>query len=382
MSKIDWRKDEYPFRYERVRFHIMNKTNEECILTNQLWHIPLWGEVYEETPLTINAHDEFDGHLRFYNPLRQIRGEFLMQVGNDIFELRFKEYRCNDIPHLYVRDSPKECRKAEKKPEICGHVAEGNIYRVTQLYSLIVGYESDYYFIIREKSEPDEQRIAEPGLIEKRYIEHTWQVAKVAQKIPSQLNFIAFDEESMDIHFINYSSRECVLTNHVSDAYLWNARTKTYELTPITLQPKKRFSGCLKCSKDKTIQENDIFLIQVGDDVFALKYGGKFALKPYIVNNIDQHFEDNTVEIENSHTRTIRYITRGAVHRITKIPYGTECFFLINDNIKPLEGDVMTINYSEETRYMYEFGDMYGELPSIKTPKSDSTKKSNCCVIL
>ena len=181
----EWLTKNLDYPYQAVNLHFINNSNEKCTLTNKLHHISFWSEDYEPHPITLRAGEEFEGYLRFYDEC-QILGvkpndRFAMTIGHDVFELHFVNDSGGIFPRLYNVIDGNQYIKAEKKPKICGYVAIGDLYRATQIYSYIRDYENDYYIIIREKTEPEEQRIAEPGVIEQKYIDYARQVAVAAQ---------------------------------------------------------------------------------------------------------------------------------------------------------------------------------------------------------
>lgn len=216
-----------------------------------------------------------------------------------------------------------------------------------------------------------------------------------------QLSFIeACFCDSLTLHFINYSNRECVLTNLVRDATLFNTELDDYVKdirAPIVLQPKKRFLGYLYFSK-KTLKDNELFLIEIGDDIFKLCFSHKCGTMPYLCDG--GKLEEATlftsykgVELD----RRRRYIIQGDAYRVTQMEDDGVRFLFINNKDKALEGDptVPCFNDDEEQiRYEREFGDTYGKTPKPRhvlewsdpvLPTEDPglpEQGSNCCVIL
>ena len=130
------------------------------------------------------------GYLRFYDECPILRAgpndRFAITIGYDTFELRFVEDLAVVFPRLYRVIDGNQYIKAEKEPEICGYIAKGYVYRITQQYSFRGLYENDYYITMNDIDAPREPRIADPTKEEKKYIDYARQVAMAAQVAASE----------------------------------------------------------------------------------------------------------------------------------------------------------------------------------------------------
>ena len=175
----EWLRENLNNDYQPLNFHFTNKADKPCTLTNELDYVSFWSEDYEPSPIIVNAGKKFDGYLRFYEegPRFEFKSDdkFVITIGHDTFELRFAEDSCVMFPRLYNVIDGNKYKKAEKQPKICGYVAEGCKYRITQQYSYRGLYESDYYITINYNDALEEPRIAAPTKKEKEYIEYAAQ---------------------------------------------------------------------------------------------------------------------------------------------------------------------------------------------------------------
>ena len=217
------------------------------------------------------------------------------------------------------------------------------------------------------------------------------------------LNFASVSGSEIDICFVNYSDRECVLMNQVCGSSLWNAETETRvtlttkdEQTPIVLQPGEKFRGSFCLSKD-LLQDNDVFLIKIGESIFKLRFDGEYATMSCIYGENERIAAlcTNYKGAELNHKR--RYIIQDDDYRIIQIKSMDVYFFLINNAYKSPEGDLTVPNgnsFEDLIRYEREFGDMYGRFskrasvfkwsdPILPTTAPVLPKKKRCgCVIL
>ena len=186
----EWLKKDLDENYLAVNFHFINKTDQPCTLTNKIHHISFWSEDYEPDPVIVDAGKKFNGYLRFYEGHTSLGfnpdDRFVITVGYDTFELHFVRDSCIPFPRLYRVIDGNQYIKAEKEPEICGYVAPGYVYRITQQYSFRGLYENDYYITMNDNDAPREPRIAAPTKKEKEYIEYARQVARAAQTAASE----------------------------------------------------------------------------------------------------------------------------------------------------------------------------------------------------
>lgn len=225
-----------------------------------------------------------------------------------------------------------------------------------------------------------------------------------------QLSFVATAWENIKFYLINYSDRECILTNQVRNAYLLNTKIGEKDKQTFIIQPKERFGGYIRFIDDQQLQEDDMLLIQNGNDIFewhldVKSYDACFGVAYYIKPSIWYRGENGLNEavlftnykgVELSPFK-YRYISQGNGYRVTQMESQDVRFLLMNNNDKGLEGDpeAPSVNDDEEqVRYEREFGDMYSKMLKHRQilewsdpvlPTTDPglpEQESNCCVIL